>query len=217
MRAVQLLLKRLMDVAGALFLLSLLWPLMLVIALLIPIKLGPGGVFFRQRRPGFRERPIDILKFRTMLEAFDREGRILPEKDRLPPFGWKLRKWSLDELPQLWLVFKGEMSLVGPRPLLTEYLEAYPAEFRRRHDVKPGISGWAQVKGRHIFTFSQRLALDVWYVDHWSIWLDVKIAFLTITNVVGTRGVKRPDQPVGEFDDLGLHAHVKVRRRDEVS
>lgn len=206
-----------MDLVGASLLLALLWPVMLVIAVLIPLKLGPGGVFFRQRRPGLREQPFEILKFRTMLEAFDSDGCILKEGDRLPSFGWKLRKLSLDELPQLFIVLKGDMSLVGPRPLLMEYLEAYPPEFRRRHDVKPGISGWAQVNGRHTSTFSQRLTLDVWYVDNWSIWLDLKIAWLTVTNVLFSQSVKRPDQPIAEVDDLGLSAHVKVRRRDQIS
>jgi len=215
MRGVQLALKRIMDVVGALVLLLAFAPVMLVTAALVPWKLGPGGVFFRQLRPGHRERPFKVWKFRTMLEAFDAQGRILPEAERLPAFGWRVRRFSIDELPQLFNVLSGEMSLVGPRPLLMDYLEAYPPEYRRRHDVKPGITGWAQVNGRHKSTFRQRLELDVWYVDHWSVWLDAKVLFLTITRVLVSRDVERPDQPISAVDDLGLHRNVKPRTRND--
>jgi lipopolysaccharide/colanic/teichoic acid biosynthesis glycosyltransferase len=209
----QLRVKRALDVAGAAILLVAASPLWAVLAWLIPHKLGPGGVFFRQVRPGHREAPFELVKFRTMLEAFDAEGNALDEGQRLTRFGWVLRKYSIDELPELWNVLRGEMSLVGPRPLLTEYLQNYPRQFRRRHDVKPGITGWAQVNGRHHVTFRERLELDLWYVDHWSVLLDLKIMWRTVWTVLRARDVAPPDQPIEAVDDLNLHVAVKPRRR----
>jgi sugar transferase EpsL len=209
----ELALKRLIDVAGALALGALTAPLLGLVAVMIPAKLGRGGIFFRQRRPGLQEKPFSVVKFRTMLEAFDSDGQILPESQRLPPFGWFLRKYSIDEIPQIWNVLRGEMSLVGPRPLLMEYLEAYPPEYRRRHDVKPGISGWAQINGRHSATFKERLEMDVWYVDNWSLALDLKIIALTLWRLVRPQNVERPDQPREAVDDLNLHRRVKPRTK----
>ncbi len=132
--------KRAIDIVGATTALTLASPLMLGVAVLIPFKLGRGGVYFTQTRPGYREEPFDVVKFRTMLEAFDKDGNLLPEGERLPEFGWKLRRLSIDEIPQFWNVLKGEMSIVGPRPLLTEYLDSYPEEARRRRNRTPGWS-----------------------------------------------------------------------------
>jgi sugar transferase EpsL len=213
-RKAQLAVKRAIDIVGASALLIATAPLLAAAAVAIPRKLGSGGVFFRQLRPGHREKPFEVIKFRTMTEAFDEQGRILPEGERLPPFGWALRKYSIDELPQLINVLRGEMSLVGPRPLLMEYLQTYPPEYRRRHDVKPGISGWAQVNGRHHSTFKQRLEMDVWYVDHWNLWIDLKILLKTIGVVLDKRDVERPDQDIRDVDDLNLHAAVKPRMRN---
>jgi lipopolysaccharide/colanic/teichoic acid biosynthesis glycosyltransferase len=207
--------KRLIDIVGASSALILTSPLITAMFILIPKKLGKGGVFFTQTRPGFKEEPFDVVKLRTMLETFDEDGNILPEGERLPEFGWTLRRLSIDEIPQFWNVLKGEMSIVGPRPLLTEYLEAYPPEARRRHDVKPGITGWAQVNGRHESTFSQRLAQDVYYVDNQSLGLDFKIMWYTVTRVLLKSNVRKPSQDIAEIDDLDLHRFVTKRKKDD--
>lgn len=208
-------LKRLADCVSAAVLLAGLSPLLVLISLLVWLQMGPGSPFFTQIRPGYREQPFRMVKFRTMLETFDDDGVIRPEGERLTEFGWILRKFSLDELPQLWNVLLGEMSFVGPRPLLMEYLEAYPEKYRRRHHVKPGITGWAQVNGRHSVTLSQRLEFDKWYVDNWSLHLDLKILLLTVIRVFESKNVKRPDQAASDFDDLGFHLYVKKRIRSD--
>lgn len=146
-------------------------------------------VLFRQERPGFGGRPFTVLKFRTMSEALGSDGELLPDDQRLGRFGRFLRATSLDELPGLWNVVKGDMSLVGPRPLLMAYLDRYSPEQARRHEVKPGITGWAQVNGRNALTWHEKFELDVWYVDHVSVWLDAKILALTLWNVVCRRGI----------------------------
>ncbi|MGM0577361.1 MAG: sugar transferase [Myxococcota bacterium] len=207
-------LKRAMDVVGSATLLTATAPALGVTALLVKKKLGPGPVLFRQVRPGLHGEPFEAVKFRSMLEAFDEEGNILPEGERMHPFGWFLRKHSLDEFPGLWNVLRGDMSLVGPRPLLMEYLEHYPEEFRRRHDVKPGLTGWAQVSGRHNLTFRQRLEHDVWYVDHWSLALDLKILLMTFGEVLFPDNVKPPDQDPDEVDDMDWTAVKQTRRKD---
>lgn len=209
----QLRIKRVIDVVGAGVALAAASPLMLGVSLAIPRKLGLGGVFFVHRRPGFREAPFNLIKFRSMIEAFDEHDLALPEGDRMTPFGWWLRKYSIDELPELLNVLKGEMSLVGPRPLLMEYLTVYPPEYRRRHDVMPGITGWAQVNGRHHATFKERLEMDVWYVENWSLWLDIRILWMTVGEVLGSRHVEPPDQPRSDVDDLDLHSAVSRRSR----
>lgn len=180
--------KRLFDLVTsviALFLLSL--PLMLL-ALNIQRKMG-SPVLFRQNRPGLRGETFQMLKFRTLCDAYDDEGKLLPDCDRLTDFGRWLRATSLDELPELWNVLRGEMSLVGPRPLLVEYLPLYTSEQFRRHEVRPGITGWAQVNGRNTISWEEKFALDVWYVENRSFWLDIKILFLTIKNVVSRQGI----------------------------
>jgi lipopolysaccharide/colanic/teichoic acid biosynthesis glycosyltransferase len=180
--------KRCMDRVGAAVGLLCLAPVMALMALLIWATMG-RPVFFRQVRPGRGGRTFQILKFRTMLDARDADGDWLPDEQRLTRTGRFLRALSLDEFPQLWNVLRGDMSLVGPRPLLVEYLPRYSAEQARRHDVLPGITGWAQVNGRNALDWDERFRLDVWYVDHWSLTLDVKILALTLLRVVQRQGV----------------------------
>lgn len=177
-------LDRALAVAG----LIALSPVMAGVAAAVAARLG-RPVLFRQERPGFGGRPFAMLKFRTMTDARDDEGRLLPDTERLTPLGRLLRSTSLDELPELWNVLKGEMSLVGPRPLLMEYLGRYTPEQARRHDVRPGITGWAQVHGRNGLGWDERLALDVWYVDHVSLALDLRILLATVGVVLRRKGV----------------------------
>lgn len=175
--------KRLFDIVVGGLLLLVFTPLLLVLALLVRLKLG-SPVFFRQGRAGLNGREFRMIKFRSMTDGRDAQGNLLPDEERLPRFGKLLRATSLDELPELINVVKGDMSLVGPRPLLTRYLERYTPEQNRRHEVRPGITGWAQVNGRNNLAWEDRFALDVWYVDHRSIWLDLKILWMTALKVV---------------------------------
>ncbi len=165
-------------------------PILLLLALLIRAKLG-SPVIFRQVRPGKDGAPFTMYKFRTMTDARDAQGQLLPDKDRLPPFGRFLRASSMDELPELLNVLKGEMSLVGPRPLLMEYLPLYSAEQIRRHEVRPGITGWAQVNGRNAISWDEKFRLDVWYVDHQSLRLDARILWMTVMKVAGRSGISQ--------------------------
>ncbi|PMR75010.1 sugar transferase [Billgrantia endophytica] len=180
--------KRLIDIVVALLALVLLAPILAMVALLVRLRLG-SPVLFRQTRPGLHGRPFDMVKFRTMLEAYDAQGSPLPNEKRLTRFGELLRATSLDELPELWNVLKGDMSLVGPRPLLMEYLPLYTSWQARRHEVRPGVTGWAQVNGRNSLSWAEKFDLDVWYVDNRSIWLDLKILFLTVKKVVVREGI----------------------------
>lgn len=180
--------KRLFDVAVSALGLIVLAPVFFVVALLIRRKLG-SPVVFCQIRPGLQGKPFKMVKFRTMLEANDKHGNPLPDDERMTPFGSCLRSTSLDELPELWNVLKGDMSLVGPRPLLMEYLPLYSTEQFRRHEVRPGVTGWAQVNGRNSLSWDDKFKLDVWYVDHHSIWLDLKIIFLTVKKVFTQDGI----------------------------
>ena len=180
--------KRLMDIVLAGLALVLLSPVVAAIALLVRLKLG-RPVLFRQVRPGLHARPFTILKFRTMLDACTAEGEPLPDCERLTPFGRWLRSTSLDELPELWNVVRGDMSLVGPRPLLMEYVPLYSPEQARRHDVRPGITGWAQINGRNALSWDEKFALDRWYVDNHSLWLDLRIIAATAGSVLGRRGI----------------------------
>lgn len=180
--------KRCFDFMVASCLLLLLSPLLLVLALLVRLKLG-SPVLFRQVRSGLHGRPFELIKFRTMTDARDASGALLPDALRLTPFGRFLRSTSLDELPELWNVLKGEMSLVGPRPLLMEYLERYTPFQARRHEVKPGITGLAQVTGRNALSWEEKFKLDVHYVDNHTLWLDVKILWLTLLKVVRREGI----------------------------
>lgn len=177
-----------LDVVGALAGVLLLSPLLLGVALLVRWKLG-GIILFRQTRPGLHGKPFQMIKFRTMRDAFRLDGQLLPDAERMTPLGRFLRSTSLDELPELWNVLKGDMSLVGPRPLLMEYLPLYSPEQARRHDVRPGITGWAQVNGRNAISWEEKFALDVWYVDNRSFWLDLRILLLTIRRVLIRDGI----------------------------
>lgn len=180
--------KRLLDVAVSAGLLLVLAPLWAAIAVLVRAKLG-WPVMFRQTRPGLGGEPFELVKFRTMTHATDPEGRLLPDVQRLTRFSRALRRWSLDELPTLWNVLRGDMSLVGPRPLLMEYLGRYTPEQARRHEVRPGITGWAQVKGRNALTWEEKFHLDVWYVDNRSLGLDLRILWCTVVEVLRGKGI----------------------------
>lgn len=180
--------KRVLDFIFSLCLLLVVFPVMLIVALLIRIKLG-APVIFQQVRPGLHGKPFRMVKFRTMLDAVDEDGNVLPDTDRLTSFGKFLRSTSLDELPELWNVLRGDMSLVGPRPLLMEYLPLYTPEQFRRHEVRPGVTGWAQINGRNALSWPEKFKLDVWYVDNQSFWLDMKIIFLTVKKVIIRDGI----------------------------
>lgn len=181
-------LKRLFDMFASGLGLLLLAPVILVIAILIHRKLGTP-VLFRQTRPGLNGKPFKMVKFRSMLDATDKQGNLLPDDQRMTPFGNFLRSTSLDELPELWNVLKGDMSLVGPRPLLMEYLPLYSKEQYRRHDVRPGVTGWAQVNGRNAISWEDKFKLDVWYVENQSFLLDLRILFLTVKKVLVRDGI----------------------------
>lgn len=181
-------LKRGLDFLFAAVALLLLAPLMAFVALAVLLAMG-SPVLFRQTRPGYLARPFMLLKFRTMTDARDSRGVLLPEAQRITAFGRWLRRLSLDELPQLWNVLKGEMSFVGPRPLLMQYLGRYTSEQARRHGVPPGITGWAQINGRNLTSWEERFALDLWYVDHWSLALDFKILVKTFVQVLRGKGI----------------------------
>ena len=180
--------KRLLDIVVSATALLLLSPLLLYLAYLIRKNLG-SPVLFQQIRPAQGGKPFKMIKFRTMRDAVDKQGKPLPDSERLTPFGQKLRASSLDELPELWNVLKGEMSLVGPRPLLMEYLPLYNAQQMRRHEMKPGITGWAQINGRNATTWDERFAHDIWYIDHYSFWLYLKILCLTFKKVWQKDGI----------------------------
>ncbi|MCU1748481.1 sugar transferase [Pseudomonas sp. 6D_7.1_Bac1] len=181
-------LKRLFDILASFFGLLLLSPVILFVAFQVRRKLG-GPVLFRQVRPGLHGKPFEMVKFRTMRDAVDSKGVPLPDAERMTPFGAFLRSSSLDELPELWNVLKGEMSLVGPRPLLMEYLPLYSPEQFRRHEARPGVTGWAQINGRNALSWNEKFNLDVWYVDNQSLKLDIKIILLTLKKVVVREGI----------------------------
>lgn len=185
--------KRLFDTTLAAVALMLLAVPLCVLAMVVRQKLG-APVLFRQMRPGLHGRPFEMLKFRTMTDARDEQGVPLPDAMRLTPLGRWLRATSLDELPELWNVLKGDMSLVGPRPLLMEYLPLYSAEQARRHEARPGITGWAQVNGRNAVSWEDKFRMDVWYVDHRSIWLDIKILWLTVRKVLAREGISAANE-----------------------
>ena len=191
--------KRLLDFTAALLgLIALALPLLILIAL-IRRKLG-SPVFFTQVRPGMHGKPFKMVKFRSMISERSTDGELLPDAVRLTPFGRFLRSTSLDELPELWNVLKGDMSLVGPRPLLMEYLPLYSPEQARRHEVRPGITGWAQVNGRNAIAWEDKFKLDVWYVDHCSLWLDIKILWLTVKKVLVREGISAAGEAtMGKF------------------
>jgi len=201
--SVSSILKRSFDIAASLTGLVFLWPLFFFLALLIRFHMGTP-ILFRQRRTGSKERPFTFVKFRTMTEQRDENGNLLPDEQRLTGLGRFLRATSLDELPQLWNVLQGDMSLVGPRPLLLEYVPRYNEFQRRRLEVKPGITGWAQIHGRNALSWEEKFELDVWYVDHWSLWLDIKILAFTVWKVLRGEGIsQRGHATMPEF--MGSH------------
>ena len=175
--------KRLFDIVASFTVLIVMAPVMVVVAIIIAVKLG-RPVLFRQQRPGVNGEPFEMIKFRTMTDTRDSKGELLPDERRLGGLGKFLRKTSLDEFPELWNVLKGDMSLVGPRPLLMRYLDRYTPEQARRHEVRPGITGWAQVNGRNALSWEEKFRYDVWYVDNRSFWLDLKILWRTVWNVL---------------------------------
>jgi sugar transferase EpsL len=183
--------KRLLDLSLVLVFSPLWVPLAVFVALLVRINLG-RPIFFHQTRPGLSARPFRLIKFRTMTDGRDREGNLLPDERRLTRFARVLRATSLDELPELINVLQGEMSLVGPRPLLMEYLALYSSRQARRHEVKPGLTGWAQINGRNAVSWDEKLEMDVWYVEHRSLWLDLKILALTVLKVLTGHGISAP-------------------------
>lgn len=207
--------KRLFDITLALAALIVLAPLLLIVTVLVLVKFGSTGnpVLFTQIRPGLRGWPFSILKFRTMTDARDSQGNLLPDAERLTAFGRFLRSTSLDELPEFINVLKGDMSLVGPRPLLMEYLDRYTPEQARRHEVRPGITGWAQVNGRNALSWEDKFKLDVWYVDNQSLWLDVKILFLTLWKTVKREDISQEGQATME-EFLGSGSHTKAQRHE---
>ncbi len=191
--------KRGFDIFGALIIISLIAFIVIIIYMMVIYNLGQP-VFFNQIRPGLKGKPFSMVKFRTMTDDRNENGEVLPNAKRITPFGRFLRNSSLDELPELWNVLKGEMSLVGPRPLKVEYLELYNEHQMKRHNVRPGITGWAQINGRNTASWEQRFDMDVWYVENQSIWLDIKILFLTVYKVVKKEGVDHPvDEISGRF------------------
>ncbi len=191
-------LKRAVDLIFAALGLLILSPLLLLLAILVRILLG-APVIFRQLRPGYNEKPFYLYKFRTMTQARDASGQLLPDGARLTRFGRLLRLLSLDELPELFNILRGDMSFVGPRPLLMEYLPLYNSEQHRRHQVLPGLTGWAQVHGRNALDWPARFALDIWYVDHWSLWLDLRIILMTLWKVINREGISQPGQATTEY------------------
>lgn len=189
--------KRCFDLTVSIAALIIFLPVLLGVALAIHKKMG-GGIFFIQRRPGLHGRPFNIIKFKTMSDARDEHGNLLPDSQRLSRFGRILRSTSLDELPELVNVILGDMSLVGPRPLLMQYLDRYTPEQARRHDVLPGITGWAQVNGRNAISWEDKFRLDVWYVDNHSLLLDIRIICMTVARVFKREGISQPGQATAE-------------------
>ena len=182
--------KRIFDLILAVPGLVLISPFLLIIAVIIRLSFG-GSILFQQTRPGYKGKLFKVNKFRSMIDLFDEDGNPLPDEDRIPPLGKFFRTLSIDELPELFNVIKGEMSLVGPRPLLVEYLDRYSSEQIRRHDVLPGMTGWAQIHGRNTINWNDKFRYDVWYVDHWSLWLDVKILARSVLKVLLREGISQ--------------------------
>ena len=191
--------KRLIDFIIVFCVLVVIWPILLIITLWLHFANKGAGAFFAQERPGKGGKVFKVIKFKTMTDERDADGNLLPDADRLTNVGRFVRSTSIDELPQLINVLKGDMALIGPRPLLVQYLPLYSKEQARRHDVRPGITGWAHVNGRNAISWTKKFELDVWYVDHCSFWLDVKIIFLTIKKVFVREGISQEGQATMEF------------------
>ena len=201
--------KRVMDFSIALIVLAIIWPILLVITVWLHFANKGAGAFFLQERPGKDGKIFKVIKFKSMTDERDENGNLLPDKDRITPIGKFVRKTSIDELPQLINVLKGDMSLIGPRPLLVCYLPLYTPEQARRHDVRPGITGWAQVHGRNLLKLSKKFEYDVWYVDHISFSLDMKILLMTIINVIKRMDIGSGSGDMEEVDDLHFRERYK--------
>ena len=209
--------KRLIDIVGALVALLMFSPLMAFTAWKVAKTMG-SPVLFRQVRPGLDGRPFEMVKFRTMRDAIGLDGKPLPDAERITPFGSFMRRTSVDELPEFWNVLKGDMSLVGPRPLLMQYLPLYSKEQYRRHEMKPGITGWAQINGRNAISWDEKFKLDAWYVDNQSLLLDIKILFLTVKKVVLREGISADGQATMPFfegspSNVTRSANLVTRKR----
>ena len=201
--------KRVMDFSIALIVLAIIWPILLVITVWLHFVNKGAGAFFLQERPGKDGKIFKVIKFKSMTDERDENGNLLPDKDRITPIGKFVRKTSIDELPQLINVLKGDMSLIGPRPLLVCYLPLYTPEQARRHEVRPGITGWAQVHGRNLLKLSKKFEYDVWYVDHISFSLDMKILLMTIINVIKRMDIGSGSGDMEEVDDLHFRERYK--------
>lgn len=197
--------KRFFDFVMTLVLLLCLSPIILVVMVLLHFANKGAGIFFYQERPGLKGNIFKIIKFKSMTDERDADGNMLPPEQRITKIGSLIRKTSLDELPQLFNVLKGDMSLIGPRPLMPHYLQLYSKEQMRRHDVRPGITGWAQVNGRNSITWTKKFELDVWYVDHVSFLLDLRIFWLTIKKILGRKDINSPDEKVGSVGFRGYN------------
>jgi sugar transferase EpsL len=195
--------KRILDLVLALPAILILLPVLFIIAILVRMNYG-NPIMFRQKRPGYLGKPFWVYKFRTMTNALDADKNLLPDSERITHLGRFLRSYSLDELPELFNVLRGEMSWVGPRPLLMQYLDRYSPEQARRHEVLPGITGWAQINGRNALTWEEKFKLDVWYVDHWTFGLDIKILLITAIKVLRREGINQPGYATAE-EFMGTH------------
>ena len=206
----QLFFKRLLDFIIALLALILTGWFLAIIAIWLHFENKGAGAFFRQQRPGLKGKPFYVVKFKTMTDERGNDGKLLPDSKRLTKVGRIVRSTSLDELPQLWNVLKGDMAFIGPRPLLMQYLPLYSPEQNRRHNVRPGITGWAQVHGRNLLILSKKFEYDVWYVDHLSFWLDLKIIGMTIMNVIKRSDIGEGAENMTEVDDLHFAERIKL-------
>lgn len=206
----QLFFKRLLDFIIALLALILTGWFLAIIAIWLHFENKGAGAFFRQQRPGLKGKPFYVVKFKTMTDERGNDGKLLPDSKRLTKVGRIVRNTSLDELPQLWNVLKGDMAFIGPRPLLMQYLPLYSPEQNRRHNVRPGITGWAQVHGRNLLILSKKFEYDVWYVDHLSFWLDLKIIGMTIMNVIKRSDIGEGAENMAEVDDLHFAERIKL-------
>lgn len=204
--------KRLLDILISSIALLLIGWFLLLVAIFLHFANKSAGAFFFQERPGKDEKIFKVIKFKTMTDERDAEGKLLPDAQRLTKVGKFVRSTSIDELPQLINVLKGDMSLIGPRPLLVEYLPLYNDVQRRRHEVRPGMTGWAQVNGRNFAPFSKRFEMDVWYVDHCTLWTDTRIVFITVKNVLMRKDISIGDHVSRDADDLGFTKHIEYRK-----
>lgn len=204
--------KRILDFSIVLCVLLVIWPFLLIITIWLHFANKGAGAFFYQERPGKNAKIFKVIKFKSMTDDRDKDGNLLPDAQRLTKVGKFIRSTSLDELPQLFNVLKGDMALIGPRPLLPQYLPLYTKEQARRHEVRPGITGWAQVNGRNFLPFSKRFELDVWYVDHCSFMLDLKIIFMSIKKVLLKKDISIGNNVSRDADDLGFTKNIQYRK-----